>query len=302
MAFVTRCYFCGSVWLLPDKETAQAGPVRCSKCNHNFDASRDMLEVPDSLFQNRHSDTRSVPVPERAKQNFSELSKLMEGFSGRTDPSAKPTQHMPANAVTPSKTIETTVLNQRPGTEKMIPVQNAPHSVSVSVNPSDRPSTFRPSRESSGIGMVAAIVALVLLIVAALGIIFNQEVIAKFPQTKGFYSEVCQKIACPGFFLKNIKAFVVKKNNLIATGENGQYSLETTITNDSDMAQAIPCLEIQLVDNSGALLQKRLLTPREFLINAQSTKSVMPGKSLTVRMSIQTNVTPSRCVIVPVYP
>lgn len=50
MAFVTRCPYCGSVWLLPDRDTAERGPVKCSACNHSFDATRDLLEVPDDLF------------------------------------------------------------------------------------------------------------------------------------------------------------------------------------------------------------------------------------------------------------
>lgn len=50
MAFVTRCPYCGSVWLLPDRDTAERGPVKCSACNHSFDATSDLLEVPDDLF------------------------------------------------------------------------------------------------------------------------------------------------------------------------------------------------------------------------------------------------------------
>ena len=50
MAHVTRCPYCGSVWLLPDAKTAQSGPVKCAECHHNFDATCDLLEVPDDMF------------------------------------------------------------------------------------------------------------------------------------------------------------------------------------------------------------------------------------------------------------
>ncbi|HBZ57770.1 MAG TPA: hypothetical protein DEO49_01275, partial [Sutterella sp.] len=50
MAHVTRCPYCGTVWLLPDAITAERGPVKCAECRHSFDATCDMLEVPDNMF------------------------------------------------------------------------------------------------------------------------------------------------------------------------------------------------------------------------------------------------------------
>ena len=50
MAFVTRCPYCGALWRLPDKETAENGPVRCSACRHSFDATSQFAEVPEERF------------------------------------------------------------------------------------------------------------------------------------------------------------------------------------------------------------------------------------------------------------
>ncbi len=60
MAHVTRCPYCGSVWLLPDARTAERGPVKCSECRHSFDATCDLLEVPDSMFPDQ---TQSDDLP-----------------------------------------------------------------------------------------------------------------------------------------------------------------------------------------------------------------------------------------------
>ena len=49
-AFVTRCPYCGAVWRLPDRDTAERGPVRCSACQHSFDATCHLLEVPQERF------------------------------------------------------------------------------------------------------------------------------------------------------------------------------------------------------------------------------------------------------------
>ena len=57
-AFVTRCPYCGAVWRLPDRDTAERGPVRCSACQHSFDATCHLLEVP----QDRFPDLPPAPV------------------------------------------------------------------------------------------------------------------------------------------------------------------------------------------------------------------------------------------------
>jgi len=62
MAHVTRCPYCGSVWLLPDAKTAQSGPVKCAECHHSFDATCDLLEVPDDMFSEQ--DYREMTLEE----------------------------------------------------------------------------------------------------------------------------------------------------------------------------------------------------------------------------------------------
>ena len=64
MAYVTRCPYCGSVWLMPDKETADRTPVKCPDCNHSFDATCSLTAVPDSLFPGR------VPVMLQARCRY----------------------------------------------------------------------------------------------------------------------------------------------------------------------------------------------------------------------------------------
>ena len=63
MVFVTRCPYCGTVWLLPDRETAERGPVKCSACLHSFDATSDMLQVSEDLFPDMPRPPRPDPAP-----------------------------------------------------------------------------------------------------------------------------------------------------------------------------------------------------------------------------------------------
>ena len=93
---------------------------------------------------------------------------------------------------------------------------------------------------------------------------------------------------------------MVSKTNLRALDESGNYQLEITLINGSDMPQAIPLLDIELVDDADTTLMHKTLTPAEYLSNPPPA-SLAADRSITVRFSMQTNVTPARCIVTPVY-
>ena len=66
----------------------------------------------------------------------------------------------------------------------------------------------------------------------------------------------------PGFFLADASAFEVTRENLRAVDESGNYLLEITVVNRSNFAQAVPSLEIILVDEADNELMRRRLDPR----------------------------------------
>ena len=138
----------------------------------------------------------------------------------------------------------------------------------------------------------------------AMAEIWNEIVEAgnAFPQTEPLFIQVCGKVPCPGFFLADASAFEVTRENLRAVDESGNYLLEITVVNRSNFAQAVPSLEIILVDEADNELMRRRLDPRDYLSDPIGTESLAPGRSMSVRFSLQTNVTPTRCVVTPVFP
>ncbi len=381
MAYVTRCPYCGAVWRLPNKETAEGAPVKCSKCRNFFDATRDLLCVPDDLFPEiakeneekaaidaaqkpaepaspspvfkpatpqapfvapkfdapaapvapfkvevtKESDKASSdsavvsPAPEapvvekepeqakepvagedplfaapkapvaptrqsialkqadEAKEKLEKLSTLMSDFSGRTEPTV--------------------------GTPKKLEPEKAPltepkNSTEAGVAVTQAVARKRQKRSYSGPLLVLALF-LVILCVAAL--IFNQSVLAKFPKTKPVFEAVCTKITCPGFYLNNIEAFAVTKAQLTNSGTPGSYTLEVTIMNGSNIAQAMPYLSLQLVDENDAEITRQVLAPADFLADP-GVKSLGAGRSLSIHVNMRTNATPSRCIATPIYP
>ena len=480
MAYVTRCPYCGAVWLVPDKETADRTPLKCPDCRHSFDATCSLLKVPDELFPGRvavplfptgsavtgraaraPAPTASVssaaptaplvepvavpataPVNETAPlkdsipaptftarlavvdsgatsaapaaQDTSEeaqfsfavtdnsaepaLSESVPGVGNTTDeteaqeaseneePAAKndaatqneagdadeaatkeenaeactqapenaPVDNEPSVAqttapdekgaelpttptdVTPADTdpapaeditrgaATTLSLMQKPeftseptlgnlsGLRKVVD-QKEPHApalarVTTSVReaptlsaaPMDRP--VRAAKKKSGAGSFLLVLLLLTVIAAVASVIFNQKVMEVLPKTAPYYNEVCRKVPCPGFYLHDISAFAVSKTQLRPLDESGNYSLEVVVLNGSDTAQAVPYLQIELVDDNDGSLLRRTLSPETYLDKNQKTVAIAPHGQLTVRINLQTNVTSARCIVTPLYP
>lgn len=424
MAFVTRCPYCGAVWLLPDKDTAERGPVRCSSCNHSFDATRALLCVDDAALPNlpqstlpkfshpedalvkpeanpaeasafapdffqKRKDAPNVnvrfteprheepvkqveppvekPVEEpvdapkkpeadvKPEENLGEVTvptdealsaipalvkshekkaestpaaglihvtrshdepklsplsgAIQNQFPGKTEPSLNiaglgPKQEPKLTGVTP---LTEKPVKQSPRTpERMVPAADVPKDT-IKVKIADEGEVkpvVKPKRSRSYTGVISVLLALILLSALALvsAIVFNQKLIEAFPQTQGAFTQLCGKIPCPGFYLAQPEAFVVSKTTLRPVDESGNYSLDVTIVNGSNFAQAVPWLELELLDDNNGSLMKRTLTPQDYLTSPQTTKSIAPNRSLTIRVSLQTNVTSARCVVKPTYP
>lgn len=463
MAFITRCPYCGAVWRIPDKDTAEVGPVRCSACRHSFDATVALLCVDEAMFPDLPPCTlpkasrrpaAAKPQPERPGGTPKAGSEAADaasfapaqlrakkiapaaapaavepepavpeppvqpapaagpeapapfqpesgpaGQTGVSEPSApqpEPAQPVPAPAAPvlqetvpqeaveapaapePAATVpvqtpeasapaaaearpdhktEPTVPDtdlaaglvhvQRPGeagggrhgrTEPALHIQRLapkqePH-LGPGPAPGVRPEAAAPTlagivpdpasapgvevvvsepgasydlderRPHSWTGFIVVLAALVLLatLAAVTAVVFNQKLITMFPQTQELFTEVCGRVPCPGFYLSDPNAFTVTKTTLRPVDESGNYSLDVTLINNSKFAQAVPWLELELLDDNNDSLMKRTLTPYDYLSDPQTTRSIAPNRSLTVRVSLQTNVTSARCVVKPIFP
>ena len=362
-AFVTRCPYCGAVWRLPDRDTAERGPVRCSACQHSFDATCHLLEVPQDRFPDlppapvfavESEKPAPTPAPEPvaaemkpspavqekstkpAPAEISSVNLVSEkpaedpdavvpaaAPAGTQAPQVEPsvtvaesqTQAAPLKNETPAASDQLLRLHgMTPGEElqvskpnaslaRIIPAKNKPqatqaHKIRVAETLTDP--APRPRARTGAFASVFTAFLLLMILAAALAVIFNQKIIAAFPQTTPIFHNVCGKVPCPGFFLSDISAFVVSKTNLRALDESGNYQLEITLINGSDMPQAIPSLDIELVDDADTTLMHKTLTPAEYLSNPPPA-SLAADRSITVRFSMQTNVTPARCIVTPVY-
>lgn len=394
MAYVTRCPYCGSVWLMPDKETADRTPVKCPDCNHSFDATCSLTAVPDSLFPGR------VPVmlqgsgmpaaaadkkepfsvipeiaaeekPEAAPESTEESAPDFADAAPQT-PQADTAESTPKEAAAPEGEDQPRVAHETPAEaepekasapaqkaepaqstqpEQPAPIAGVPlakpetklnatatalslmqkgfsneprlgnlSSLQSAVAGNGTPKlkieaevaqatdsaahgapTKAGRKKRSGAGSLILTVIVLIAIACVAAVIFNQRLMAAFPQTEPYFDNVCRTIPCPGFYLHQIESFVVSKTNLRPLDESGNYALEVTVVNGSSTAQAVPDLQIELVDDNDGSLLRKTLTPPEFLDPGLADESIAARGQLTVRVNLQTNVTPARCIVTPVY-
>ena len=490
MAYVTRCPYCGSVWLVPDKETADRTPLKCPDCRHSFDATCSLLKVPDELFPGRtavplfptgssvakprpaapsdiptapaivptsaipaapaapapHEDTLDAAVftprpvmptqapveapvvtaaptepaaeppvavasvpEEPAAVSVPDLNVDSEPLAAPTfeampsDAPTTPSPELPATAPVAAETemtpVETPAVDEivpdvhpvpvqepaqevpavpvtptpepAPAVSAPAPVQEPPKSASDDVPPSpaltpkvissqakDAATALslmqtpnltseprlgnlsglkkvvaenekttpirtprvtasaaptpaaasaprRPLRTAKKKGATASLIlvtALFLVIASVAAVVFNQKVMEVLPQTAPYYNNVCRTVPCPGFYLHDINAFAVSKTQLRPLDESGNYALEVVVLNGSETAQAVPYLQIELVDDNDGSLLRRTLAPEEYLDKGQKLVAIAPQGQLTVRINLQTNVTSARCIVTPLYP
>lgn len=394
MAYVTRCPYCGSVWLMPDKETADRTPVKCPDCNHSFDATCSLTAVPDSLFPGR------VPVmlqgsgmpaaaadkkepfsvipeiaaeekPEAAPESTEESAPDFADAAPQT-PQADTAESTPKEAAAPEGEDQPRAAHENPAEaepekasapaqkaepaqstqpEQPAPIAGVPlakpetklnatatalslmqkgfsneprlgnlSSLQSAVAGNGTPKlkieaegaqatdsaahgapTKAGRKKRSGAGSLILTVIVLIAIACVVAVIFNQRLMAAFPQTEPYFDNVCRTIPCPGFYLHQIESFVVSKTNLRPLDESGNYALEVTVVNGSSTAQAVPDLQIELVDDNDGSLLRKTLTPPEFLDPGQADESIAARGQLTVCVNLQTNVTPARCIVTPVY-
>ncbi|WP_333579987.1 zinc-ribbon and DUF3426 domain-containing protein [Duodenibacillus massiliensis] len=394
MAYVTRCPYCGSVWLMPDKETADRTPVKCPDCNHSFDATCSLTAVPDSLFPGRvpvmlqgsgmpaaaadkkepfsvipeiAAEEKPEAAPESTEESAPDFadaapqtpqadtaeSTLKEAAApeGEDQPRAAhetPAEAEPEKASAPAQKAEPAQSTQpeQPAPIAGVPLakpetklnatatalslmqkgfSNEPRLGNLSslqsavagngtpklkieaevAQATDSAAHGAPTKagrkKRSGAGSLILTVIVLIAIACVAAVIFNQRLMAAFPQTEPYFDNVCRKIPCPGFYLHQIESFVVSKTNLRPLDESGNYALEVTVVNGSSTAQAVPDLQIELVDDNDGSLLRKTLTPPEFLDPGQADESIAARGQLTVRVNLQTNVTPARCIVTPVY-
>ena len=109
------------------------------------------------------------------------------------------------------------------------------------------------------------------------------------------YEEVCMKAPCPGFVWQNAAAFKVTAEieRPLETADDADREVArrlpvvtARLSNTSELPQALPILEMKLLDAAGETLAQRVLEPADYGFGGRD--AVAPGSDVAVRLTVTT--------------
>ena len=137
---------------------------------------------------------------------------------------------------------------------------------------------------------------LALVVLSASGLLLGHKtVLGTMPQLRPVYEEVCMKAPCPGFVWQNAAAFKVTAEieRPLETADDADREVArrlpvvtARLSNTSELPQALPILEMKLLDAAGETLAQRVLEPADYGFGGRD--AVAPGADVAVRLTVTT--------------
>ncbi len=128
-------------------------------------------------------------------------------------------------------------------------------------------------------GVRAAMGAGVLLLTATLGlqlsVHFRDVIAATWPPSQPLLAALCEPLGCRVEPLRRIHALVVDGSALNRAADGSGYRLELLLRNRDAVPVALPAVDLQLSDGSGAVLARRVLSADQFRV--ADAASAVPG-------------------------
>ena len=118
----------------------------------------------------------------------------------------------------------------------------------------------KPSRRGLIYGSIAGL--LIGALALQLAWQYRAELLQRFPQLE----VACNHLPCRPEVVHEPDNYHVLQREIAPTqNEPGSLTLNATIRNDAEFAQHLPDIQLSLIDNNGAVLIRRRLSPREYL-------------------------------------
>ena len=135
--------------------------------------------------------------------------------------------------------------------------------------------------------LIYATIAVLLIGALALQLVwqYRSELLQRFPQLE----VTCAYLPCRPEVVHEPGNYSVLQREIAPTeNEPGSLTLNATIRNDAEIAQHLPDIQLSLIDNNGAALIRRRLSPREYLYPPPPDGSVLqPGEVFTIEIDFE---------------
>lgn len=250
MSLKTRCPACDTVFkIVPDQLKVSSGWVRCGRCAEVFDAASHAVASDTATVWPQVS-TPAVEAPPQVTINDHSTLSTPENIAIKT---------------TNTAAIENSSFKNEKNKEVQIDKTETDLSfVRLANNKAfwQRSAVVRSLRAAS-VGLLALFF---------FQVVFNQRnyLAASFPTFKASFETLCQSVGCAIEPFKNIDAFKIDSSSFQKSqptpadaiqGEN--FALKLAIKNDTELAVAMPAVELTLTDANDKPVLRRVLLTKE---------------------------------------
>lgn len=158
--------------------------------------------------------------------------------------------------------------------------------------PQYEPQFMRQARRQTRHGrrrhlLLVLITLLLLLLALAQGAyLLRNHIAAMWPITAPALTDTCKLLGCRIDLPARIDAVSIEASELQALPEAERFLLSTLLRNRSSMAMAWPHLELSLLDATDKVVARRVLTPVDYLTNAERGRGFAANTERPVRLTI----------------
>ena len=115
---------------------------------------------------------------------------------------------------------------------------------------------------------------------------FRDTVAVRWPQTHGALQAWCAAIQCTLAPPRSINDISVESTTLARAGTPPDaFRLSVTLRNHGTLPLSVPSVDLKLTDGSGALIARRMLSPRDF---RATVAALQPGSETMLQMLMST--------------
>jgi predicted Zn finger-like uncharacterized protein len=186
----------------------------------------------------------------------------------------------------------------------------SPDTAEESVNAEPTPSFMRPKRRRPrGFSVVfgGGTAMLGLLAIVQLAVIFRGELMVHWPQSRLTLMELCGVFGCTVNWPTQADQLAVIGTELQAIPGTDALELTAVIRNRAGFKQALPAVEVTLMDARSRALARKVFTPADYLASAGEPSSRLqegfgPGSDFTIRIFFEARgLAPAGFLVYPFY-
>ncbi len=262
MSLAARCPACGTVFrVVQDQLRVSEGWVRCGRCAEVFNAIESLVDLDLDLSRSAprsRGQERVIEDMERISRydEMSDLGPLSTFGTPAAPPRAAPRMAPPPPAAPPQAPE-----SAEPASDGDEDGPADPGDPPAFVRRAEQAARWRRPGVRAALGALAVAAALGLLAQAALE--YRHVTAARWPATRPLLESACAQLGCRIEAPRVIEALAVESSGLLRIEGTSLYRLSVVLRSRSNLALALPALDLTVTDSQGGVMARRVIQPEE---------------------------------------